>query len=196
MPSDQGFSILWQLVQTIKFGMFSAMDTGVVLEMLCLHLIKRQFVVLCNSALHKSGTNDCWSMSSSYISVRTNTQNSFLRCTWRRWNSSKQGINVKKGFQAQTLALTDPWPNFQIWFDWYCWNLESSKQEREDLKTNQPPTDTSAGMLLDFGFFPGTMVEFSKHRMLQGDSKGIHSYHPPSYLLGDFLHFWSFGSEF
>lgn len=92
-------------MQTIKFGIFSAVDTGVVLQMLCLHLIKRQFVVLCNSALLKSGTNDWWTMNSSYISVRTNTQNSFLRWAWRRWNSSKQGINVKKGFQAQTLAL-------------------------------------------------------------------------------------------
>ena len=56
----------------------------IVLQMLCLHLIKMQFVVLCNSVLLRSGTNDCWTMSSSYISVRTNTQKSFWRSTCRR----------------------------------------------------------------------------------------------------------------
>lgn len=66
--------------------------------------------------------------------------------------------------------------------------------EREDSRTNPPPTDTSAGMLLDFSLFPGTAVGVRKYRLPQGDSKGTHSYHPSphflfEYLLGVFLHF-------
>lgn len=125
----------------------------IVLQMLCLHLIKMQFVVLCNSVLLRSGTNDCWTMSSSYVSVRTNTQ----RCFWdplvgdrTLWNKA---INVGTGISGSSNRQTlDPITNLGLTGTTGTWKAHHVKQK--DWRTDLPPIGISTRMPLILACFP------------------------------------------